>query len=41
MDAYKEYEQELDETEEIDVKLFSFDEIEKMIHEQQITQLFQ
>ncbi|MEK5037690.1 NUDIX hydrolase [Sporosarcina sp. FSL K6-3457] len=40
MDAYKEYEQELDETEEIDVKLFSFDEIEKMIHEQQITQLF-
>ena len=40
MDAYKEYEQDLDETEEIDVKLFSFDEIEEMIRRQQITQLF-
>ena len=40
MDAYQEYGQELDETEEIEVKLFSLDEIEKMIHEQQITQLF-
>ncbi len=40
LDAYKEYEQDLDITEEIDVKLFSFDEIEEMIRGQQITQLF-
>lgn len=40
LDAYKGYEQDLDETEEIDVKLFSFDEIEEMIRNQKINQLF-
>ena len=40
LDAFKEYEQELDETEEIEVKLIPFDLIEEMIQEQKITQLF-
>ena len=40
LDAYKEYEQELDETEELEVKLFPFDSIEEMIREKKITQLF-
>ena len=40
LDAFKECEQELDETEEIEVKLISFDLIEEMIQEQKITQLF-
>ena len=37
---FKECEQELDETEEIEVKLIPFDLIEEMIREQKITQLF-
>ncbi|MFJ7934619.1 NUDIX hydrolase [Sporosarcina sp. NPDC096371] len=40
LDAFKECEQELDETEEIEVKLFPFDEIDEMIRNQKITQLF-
>ena len=40
LEAYKKYDQELDETEEIDVKLIAFDAVEKLIHEQKITQLF-
>ncbi|KAA0964940.1 NUDIX hydrolase [Sporosarcina sp. ANT_H38] len=40
LDAYKEYDQELDETEEIEVKLIPLDAIEEMIRSQQITQLF-
>jgi len=40
LDAFKEYEQELDETEEIEVKLIPFNSIEEMIQEQKITQLF-
>jgi len=40
LDAFKEYEQELDKNEEIEVKLISFDLIEEMIQEQKITQLF-
>jgi len=40
LDAFKEYDQELDETEEIEVKLIPLDAIEEMIRGQQITQLF-
>ena len=40
LDAFKEYDQELDDTEEIDVKLFAFDDIAEMIRAKQITQLF-
>ncbi len=40
LDAFKEYDQELDETEEIEVKLIPLDAIDEMIREQQITQLF-
>jgi ADP-ribose pyrophosphatase len=40
LDAFNEYEQELDETEEIEVKFIPFDSIEEMIQEQKITQLF-
>ena len=40
LDAFKEYEQELDETEELEVRLFPIDTIEEMIREKKITQLF-
>ncbi len=40
LDAYKECEQDLDDTEEIEVRIFPIDEIEGMIRRQQITQLF-
>lgn len=40
LNAFKEYDQELDETEDIEVKLIALDAIGKMIRDQQITQLF-
>ncbi len=40
LDAYKEFDQELDETEEIEVKLFLLDEIDEMIRNQKINQFF-
>ena len=40
LDAFKEYEQELDETEEIEVKLIPLEVMDEMIRGQQITQLF-
>lgn len=40
LDAFKENGQELDETEDIEVKLIALDAIGKMIRDQQITQLF-
>ncbi|MDW0112009.1 MULTISPECIES: NUDIX hydrolase [Sporosarcina] len=39
-DAYYAFEQDLDETEVIDVKRYPFESVEKMIRERQITQLF-
>ncbi len=40
VDAFKHFDQELDETEEVEVKLLPFWKIEEMIREQKITQLF-
>lgn len=39
-DAYHAFNQELDETEVIDVKRYPFESVEKMIQEKEITQLF-
>lgn len=39
-DAYYAFDQDLDETEVIDVKRYPFERVEKMIQERQITQLF-
>jgi ADP-ribose pyrophosphatase len=40
LDAYKAYEQELDTNEILDVKLFHFNEVEEMIRDKRINQLF-
>lgn len=40
VDAFKHYDQDLDETEEVEVKLIPFEKIDEMIRDQKITQLF-
>ena len=40
VDSFKGHEQELDDTEELNVRIFPFEVIEDMIRNQQITQLF-
>ncbi|MBE1554191.1 NUDIX hydrolase [Sporosarcina limicola] len=40
LDAFKAYDQELDDTEELEVRLLPFDSMGKMIREKKITQLF-